>query len=99
MYVEINDLKKHLNIDAEFIEDDTYLEQLEMVAEEAIAKHIDANLSDLADMNGGVLPSPLIHAIKLFVGDMYASREAVAFTNAVEIPLSYTYLLSLYKKY
>jgi len=35
----------------------------------------------------------------LFIGNMYLSRESVTFGNAVEIPLSYNYLLDLYKDY
>lgn len=100
MYIELNDIKKHLNIDELFTEDDTYLESLISVAEDAVSKHIDRNLSEVADENGGELPAVLIHAMKLFIGDMYQSRESTSFSGTPsEIPFSYTYLTSLYKKY
>lgn len=90
-------VKKHLNIDEEFKDDDEYLMMLVDVAIVAVEKHIDHSLSDLQE--DGDLPSPILQAILLFVGDMYQSRESVAFTNAVEIPNGYQYLLSLYKDY
>ncbi len=91
-------IKKHLNIDADFTEDDTYLTSLAEVAETVIQQHIDQNLSELAE-DGGVLPAPLSQAMLLFIGNMYANRESVAYTNANEIPFAYDYLLSLYKDY
>ncbi len=100
MYIGLSEIKKHLNIDEDFTEDDEYLIYLITVAEDAVSKHIDHNLSEVADENGGLLPTTLIHAMKLFIGDMYQSRESTSFSgNPSEIPFSYTYLTSLYKKY
>ena len=98
MLITLEDIKKHLNIDSGFTEDDNYLISLENVAEAAVAKHIDCDLEDLFD-DGGSVPTPIIQAMKLFIGNMYQSRESVAFTQAVEIPNAYEYLLSLYKDY
>lgn len=100
MYIELADLKKHLNIDEEFTEDDEYLEGLAQVAEDSLSKHIDRNLSEVADENGGELPPVLIHAMKLFIGDLYQSRESTSFNGSpTEIPFSYSYLASLYRRY
>lgn len=98
MYIDLETIKKHLNIDTEFIEDDDYLMMLEGVAEISVEKHIDKKLTQLDDGEGN-LPSPLKQAMLLFIGNMYLSRESVTFGNAVEIPLSYNYLLDLYKDY
>ena len=97
MYINIGQIKKHLNIDSDFTEDDTYLEMLESVAEKTIEKHIDHSLADLEE--DGVLPAPLLHAILLLIGNMYMNRESISFANAKEIPNSYEYLLSLFKDY
>lgn len=100
MYITVEDLKKHLNIDDDFKGDDEYLAYLITVAEDAISIHIDRNLSEVADGNGGELPPVLIHAMKLFIGDMYQSRESTSFNGSPsEIPFSYTYLTSLYRRY
>lgn len=98
MFLSLNIVKKHLNIDEYFHDDDEYITHLIMVAEEVVEKHIDCDFSVLLD-EVGMLPSPLLQAILLFIGNMYQSREAVSFASAIELPLSFTYLLDLYKNY
>lgn len=104
MFIELDRIKNHLNIDDYYTDDDEYLLYLENVAETVVEKHIDCKLSELCDDNGD-LPSPLLHAMLLFIGDMYQNRESVAFTSSaynstpLEIPLTFSYLLSLYKNY
>ena len=98
MYLQLYQIKKHLNIEEGFHDDDEYLVDLAVVAQKVVEKHIDCNLSDLENERG-LIPAPLIHAMLLFIGDMYQSRESVAFTGATELPLSFNYLLSLYKDY
>lgn len=97
MYLDLDTIKKHLNIDSGFTDDDEYLEMLEGVAFDVIEKHIDHQLSTL--VNEGSLPKPLLQAALLYIGNLYQSRESIAFTNAIEIPFAYDYLLSLYKDY
>ena len=99
MFVSLGEIKKHLNIDNDFNDDNEYLLALEEVAEKAVQKHINQKLSLLAEENGGELPSPLLHAIKLFVGNLYLSRESISYSSVVEVPMSYNYLLDLYKNY
>lgn len=91
-------IKKHLNIDDSFTEDDDYLIELERVALALVEKHIDKPIKDLLD-EGGELPTPLSQAVLLQIGNMYQSRESVAFSNAVELPKSYDYILDMYKDY
>lgn len=99
MFITLEEIKKHLNIDQDFTDDDELLESLIDTAENAVAIHIDRSLCDIADENGG-LPPVLIHAMKLFIGDMYQSRESTSFSGTpTEIPFSYNYLTSLYRQY
>lgn len=99
MYIQLYQIKQHLNIDESFTEDDEYLVTLETVAEKAVERHIDCSLSEIASANGGELPSPLLQAMKLFIGNMYLQRESVSYSSMVEVPQSYNYLLNLYKDY
>lgn len=99
MWVGIDEIKKHLNIDSDFTDDDEYLEGLISVAEGAISTHLDDGLDYIASVNGGVLPSPLAHAIKLLVGNFYKNRESVSSLTQVELPFSFEYLMMLYKNY
>ncbi|MCI9607301.1 MAG: phage gp6-like head-tail connector protein [Muribaculaceae bacterium] len=99
MFLELELIKKHLNIDSTFLEDDEYLMYLGEVAEKVIEKHTDTKLNQLAEVNGDMLPKPLLHAMLLFIGDMYRNRESVVNGSITEIPFSYDYILGLYKNY
>lgn len=98
MLIELSRIKKHLNLDEDFTEDDAYIESLEEVAEGLVEKHIDAKFDDII-AEEGELPKPLLHAILLFVGNLYANRESISYTSAIEIPTSLTYILNLYRNY
>lgn len=98
MYLNLDLIKKHLNIEKEYTLDDEYILSLMCVAEDAVAKHIDNKLQNLEDADGN-LPSALLHAIMLLVANFYANRESVAFASSSEIPTSYNYLLDLFKDY
>lgn len=98
MFVTLNHAKKHLNVDAEYKDDDDYIISLLFAAETAVEKHIDNKLSLYVDERGE-LEAPLKHAILLLVGNLYANREPVSYTSAIEVPISYNYLLDLYKNY
>lgn len=98
MFLTLELAKKHLNIDTDFTDDDNYIEQLCKVAEIAVEKHIDCELNTQIDEVGN-LSTPLLQAMLLFVGNMYANREAVSTTGLAELPLAYNYILDLYKDY
>ena len=48
MYLQLYQIKKQLNLDSSFHDDDEYLMDLAKVAENAIQKHIDTPLSEFA---------------------------------------------------
>ncbi len=98
MYIDNVILKKHLNIDESFIDDDEYIKALCLAAEQAVENHIARPLSEIVD-NSGKLPPAVKHAILLMVGHLYADRESIAFANASVVPLAYEYLLQPYKSY
>lgn len=98
MYLQLEQVKKHLNIDSDFTEDDKYLEHLISVAELSVSTHLNIALDELAG-EGGVIPSPIIHAMLLMIGTLYNNRESVTYGSAIEIPLCYQYLISLYRNY
>ena len=99
MFVTLDRIKKHLNIDEYYKEDDWFLISLYQVAEKVVERHTDSKLSEIAKTNGGELPPPLVHAMLLLIGDYYKNRESVSFTSATSIPFSYDYILSLFKNY
>ena len=98
-YLNLDLIKKHLNIDNGFHDDDSYIEALGDVVEEITEKHIDVSFKKLTADNNGKIPTPLKQAMLLLLGTYYNNRENVAFASSSEIPLSYSYLLSLYQNY
>ena len=86
-------------MDESFHDDDSYLEALGDVVEKVTEKHIDFSLNKITADNNGEIPTPLKQAMLLLLGTYYSNRENVAFASSAEIPLSYSYLLSLYQNY
>ena len=96
-YLTLDQIKKHLNIDNDFTEDDSYLESLETVAIELIQKHIDHSLT-LLEVDGQ-LPLSLQQGILLCIGNFYNNRESVAYASTHEIPSNLQWILDLYQYY
>lgn len=100
MYITLDEAKKQLNIEVEYIEDDLYIADLIDVVETVVELHINQNLEDLKVSNNNVLPKNLKHAMLMLLAHYYNVREAVSFTaKSVEIPLSYKYLLDFHQNY
>lgn len=97
MYISLDLAKKHLNVEDTFVEDDEYILGLCSVAESAVEVHCNRSLEELAERNGGCLPSPLIQAMLLMIGDLYQEREPLG--KKYSLPLSYDYLINLYVNY
>lgn len=97
MYIAIDKIKRHLNIDMDFKEDDQYLMALSEVAEEVVQRHIGYRFEDI--LVDGQLPMALQHAMLLLIGQFYANRESVTFGSASPVPHSYDYILQLFENY
>lgn len=97
MYITLNDVKKHLNIDDSFKEDDNYITSLIKVAEDAVAKNENIALKDIEE--DGELPSSVAHSILLLVGNLYNNREATSYSVPNEVPYAYKYLVNLNRNF
>lgn len=98
MFLSIEKIKRHLNLDNDFKDDDNYVLTLAEVAENAVSIHIGRKLSDLVDDNGEI-PIGLQHAMLLLIGSLYANRESVTYGSPSVLPHSYDYLLDLFQNY
>ena len=98
MYLQLYQIKKHLNIDDDFHCDDEYLVELAQAAQTVVEVHLDRPLDSLENEEG-FIPSPLTQAMLLLVGTWYASRESVSFASNSVLPHSYDYIIALYKNY
>jgi uncharacterized phage protein (predicted DNA packaging) len=97
MYVTLEEAKKHLNIDDSFKDDDSYINSLILVAEDAIEKNTDIALNE--QMEGDKLPPSVIHSILLLVGNLYANREATTYSSISDVPYSFKYLVNLNRNF
>jgi len=98
MYVDLDTIKKQLNLEPDFVEDDEYLIGLLEVAENAVEVHVNRSFAEIADKSGGCLPPCIRMAIVLYAANLYQRREPIGNADK-ELPLSYTYLINLYQDY
>lgn len=98
MYISLSDIKKHINIEDCYTQEDNYLITLYQVAEQTICSGADTLLSHLIGDDGELLPMAR-HAILLLVGHWYASREAVSYGTPKTLPLGYDYLVANLRNY
>lgn len=97
MYIDLNTIKKHLNISPNYTNDDEYLELIEDGATKAVEKTINVDFDEIIAAEGK-LPSAIIFACLLIIGDMYANRETTAFASVNKLP-TLRYLCANYTDY
>ena len=97
-YLTLDEIKKHLNIDNWFTDDDSYLEGLAEVAQVAVEKHLGYSFNEL-EYDYGIVPKSIVHAMLLMIGNWYNNREALSALTLKEVPLAYQYLLQQFKNY
>lgn len=91
-------VKKHLNILPDFVDDDEYILNLISVAEQAVMVHVNEDEETLEENNGGCFPAPITQAMLLMIGQLYGHREIVG-TKTSALPRNYDYLIDLYRNY
>lgn len=100
MYISIDKIRQHLNIDDFYHEDDEYINHLTVAAETAVAKRLNVkNLGVLLDKETGYLPEDVNHAVLLLIGNWYSNREAVSTLNVNKLPYGLEFLFELNKNY
>lgn len=98
MYLDLNAVKKHLNLESSFTEDDEYILLLIDVAEQTVRVHVNEDLEIIAERNSGCIPTPLFQAMLLQIGNLYQNREIVG-SKTTALPFGYQYLIDLYRNY
>ena len=98
MYLTLDEIKKHLNIDSQFTDDDNYLEALATASEDVVSKYIDYPLEKLEDGEGDI-PQALKFSMLLWIGTIYAVRESVSTVNMSTVPHSLELLCDIYRNY
>ena len=99
IYIDLDTIKRHLNIDPDYTDEDEYLMMLADVVVRAIENHIDSSISRFVDESGNLDPA-LQHAALLLIGNYYQNRESESVGHIVNtIPHGYEYLLQSFIDY
>lgn len=98
-YLELDDIKKHCNVDSFFTDDDGYIASIGEAVERIVEMNIDDSLEDVAAENGGDIPQALKQGMLLLCGTFYANRESVAYGTPHEVPHAYPYIIALFQRY
>lgn len=83
-------VKKHLNIDANYTGDDEYLGRLMQVAENAVKWQVDKEIE--------TTPIEIEQAQLLLIGELYNNREITG-NNDKQLPKNYDYLIGIHRNY
>lgn len=98
--LDLKTIKKHVNVDENFEDDDLYLLELAQTAKAIILDAIDRdNISDVYDEERDELKGGLRHAQLLLIGHFYANREAVSYGSPSKLPLGFEYIIQQHKSY
>lgn len=92
MYVELEDIKRHLNVD--FNEDDDLITSIIEAAEASVENSIGAPLADI--IINGELPVALKHVIRIMTANLYEHREGMTYGKIQTVPYTLSHLLAPY---
>jgi len=91
--VTIEELKRNLNMECDYKEEDIYLKQIINVATEAVFNYLGKNIDDFKTY----IPETVRFSIIILATQYYENRSSIAFSGVNEIPYSFQFLLSPYK--
>ncbi len=93
-YITLEEAKAH--VVCEHDEDDALILSLIEVAERSVADMINQPLADV--MEGGKLPPPLVHAMKIILGNLYLHREGTVQGRVASVQFTLSHLVLPYRK-
>lgn len=96
-YLTIDELKKQMNIDPDFNDDNEYLEQVGSAAEDMTEALLDTKL-DMLVAEKGSIPGTVRHAMRMIADYFYAKFRGSSDTD-MEIPAAYFTMLKLYRNF
>jgi len=95
----ILDLKRQLNIESTYTDEDTSLQLYLDVAEASVLSELNLYTGTTSGYTGTYQPVMLKQAVLLFAAHLYTTRQIVSFGQAYKIPYTYQYLINPYKDY
>lgn len=96
-YLSLEEIKKQLNVDVDFHEDDEFLELLGESVEDLTSNLIDCQLDELAAQNG-CIPAGVRHAMRMLVDYVYSQQRGSS-GESNDIPNAIFTILKLYRNF
>lgn len=93
-YCTIHEIKRQLNIETTYVDDDPILQDLIAVASLSIDLYCNGGLSGYTEQN---IPITIKQATLLMAAHWYLNRQIVSFAKGEEIPYSFRFLVDPYK--
>jgi hypothetical protein len=100
MDIHINQLKRQLNIEQDYNDDDAILQHFLDVAYSSSCEYLkyDAKTS-MSGFTGNTLPTGFVQAVIMLAAHFYLNRNMVSFAQGTEVPYSYRFLLDPYRDF
>ena len=96
-YLTLEEIKKQLNVDQEYTDDDEFLTLLGESAEDMVSQLIDCDLTELFAENGE-MPASIKHAMRMLV-DYFYSQNRGSSSESIDIPNAIFTILKLYRNF
>ena len=95
-YFTLAELKRNLNIEQEFTDDDLLLNSLMNVATLSVQNYCNLGLSGYT---GTTAPVVVKQAAIMIASHLYINRTPVTYGSPIEIPYTFRFLLDPYKNF
>ena len=97
--MEIAELKRQLNIESDFTDDDTILQHYLNVSEQSTINYLNLYTGSTSGVTGSTRPVSIDQAVLLLAAHFYVTRQLVAFGQTYKIPYSIEFLLNNYREF
>lgn len=97
MNVNINQLKRQLNIELDYVDDDAILQHMLNVATLSVQTYLGSNA--LTGYTDNTIPVSIEQAVIMLAAHFYLNRNMVSFAQGTEVPYSFRFLLDPYKDF
>jgi len=97
MNVNVNMLKRQLNIEQDYHDDDAILQHFLDVAEQSVTTY--CGVTGLTEYTDTTMPISIHQAVILLASHFYLNRNMVSFGQGTEIPYSFRFLLDPYRDF
>jgi hypothetical protein len=95
----VQDLKKQLNIESDYTDDDLILQQYLNVAEASVLSYLNLYTGSTTGVTGTYQPVEVKQGVLLLAAHLYTTRQIVAYGQPYKIPYTFEFLLNPYKEF